>query len=149
MFFLREVFRSFCPLCFYPLALSEQRPKVLIVLDTHCRRSSACPRRLGAGMTATLTHQPLPEIWHNISSGASRGSLHGGASFKVEKGHLAAWKSENSRRLWLSEIPCWKIRERPPGLINHVLTVLVFRSWVLVTPHLPSFIQEPQSVPLA
>ena len=29
-------------------------------------------------------------------------------------------------------------RERPPGLINHVLTVLVFRSWVLVTPHLPS-----------
>ena len=39
--------------------------------------------------------------------------------------------------------------ERPPGLINHVLTVLVFRSWVLVTPHLPCFIQEPQSVPLA
>ena len=40
-------------------------------------------------------------------------------------------------------------REPPPGLINHVLTVLVFRSWVLVMPHLPSFIQEPQSVPLA
>ena len=29
------------------------------------------------------------------------------------------------------------------------LTVLVLRSWVLVTPHLQSFVQEPQSVPLA
>ena len=45
--------------------------------------------------------------------------------------------------------PLTIIRERPPGLINDVLTVLVFRSWVLVTPHFPSFIQEPQSVPLA
>ena len=28
------------------------------------------------------------------------------------------------------------IRERPPGLIKHVLTVLVFWSQVLVVPHL-------------
>ena len=29
------------------------------------------------------------------------------------------------------------IRERPPGLIQHVLTVLVFWSWVLLRPWLP------------
>ena len=40
------------------------------------------------------------------------------------------------------------IRETPPGLIKHVLTVLVFWSWVLVVPHLPNFLQEPQTVPL-
>ena len=32
--------------------------------------------------------------------------------------------------------------------MKHVLTVLVFWSWVLMAPHLPSFIQEPQIVPL-
>ena len=31
----------------------------------------------------------------------------------------------------------WNIRERPPGLIQHVLTVLVFWSWVLLLPWLP------------
>ena len=45
--------------------------------------------------------------------------------------------------LW---VPLTFVRERAPGLINHVLTVLVFQYWVLVTPHLPSFIQMPQSV---
>ena len=30
-----------------------------------------------------------------------------------------------------------KFRGRPPGLINHVLTVLVFRSWVLAMPPPP------------
>ena len=30
-----------------------------------------------------------------------------------------------------------KIRETPPGLIQHVLTVLVFWSWVLLRPRLP------------
>ena len=40
------------------------------------------------------------------------------------------------------------ISERPPGLIKHVLIVLVVWSGVLAMPHLPSFIQEPQIVPL-
>ena len=40
-------------------------------------------------------------------------------------------------------------RGRHPGLINHVLTVLVIRSCVLATPHLPGLIQVPQSVSLA
>ena len=35
-----------------------------------------------------------------------------------------------------------------PGLIKHVLTVLVFWSQVPLVPHLPSFIQEPQIVAL-
>ena len=31
----------------------------------------------------------------------------------------------------------WQFRERPPGLLQHVLTVLVFWSWVLLLPQLP------------
>ena len=33
------------------------------------------------------------------------------------------------------------VRERPPGLINHVLTVVVFLSWVLAVPPPPELIQ--------
>ena len=33
-----------------------------------------------------------------LSSGASGGSLHGGASFKVEKAHFAAWKKSPEKR---------------------------------------------------
>ena len=32
---------------------------------------------------------------------------------------------------------CQIVRERPPGLLQHVLTVLVFWSWVLLRPRLP------------
>ena len=34
-------------------------------------------------------------------------------------------------------LPDSDFRERPPGLIQHVLTVLVFWSWVLLLPRLP------------
>ena len=42
-----------------------------------------------------------------ISSGASGDSLHGGASFRVEKAHFAAWKKgpENSKN---------EVKLRPP-----------------------------------
>ena len=70
----------------------------------------------------------LPREFTPNSSGAAGGSLHGRASFKVEKAFLlhgrvrrtakmksncvpllcGAPLSENSRRLWLSEIRCWK-----------------------------------------
>ena len=54
--------------------------------------------------------------------------------------------SFSSRIAWFSVfLFFW---ERPPGLIKHVLTVLVFWSGVLVMPHLLSFVQEPQIVPL-
>ena len=42
--------------------------------------------------------------------------------------------------------PSPKIREIPPGLLQHVLTVLVFWSWVLLLPRL--LVSEPQIVPL-
>ena len=41
-----------------------------------------------------------------------------------------------------------KIQGRPAVLIQHVLTVLVFLSWVLVLPGPSSFVSEPQIVPL-
>ena len=35
---------------------------------------------------------------NSFSRGVSGGSLHGGASFKVEKGHFAAWKKGPENR---------------------------------------------------
>ena len=48
----------------------------------------------------------------------------------------------NIARSWTTKIspPEWNfqaIRERPPGLIQHVLTALIFWSWMLLLPQLP------------
>ena len=72
-----------------------------------------------------------------ISSGASGGSLHGGASFEVEKAHFAAWKNKGPETVpppealydnivgwgWVSECGCaiyvprqltgWQFRAAP------------------------------------
>ena len=49
---------------------------------------------------------------------------------------------------WVAKQPGCCSQRKPPGLIKHVLTVLVFWSQVLVPPHLPNIIQEPQIVRL-
>ena len=49
-------------------------------------------------------------------------------------------QQDSSKRWWRSrsESGCQSpIRETPPGLLQHVLTVLVFWSWVLLLPRLP------------
>ena len=61
-------------------------------------------------------------------------------TFRARKaGNVALKSPQISQRQFgdLATFPAFKTRERPPGLIDHVLTVLAFWSWVLLRPWLP------------
>ena len=96
---------------------------------------------LGTGLAVPPLVQIIINSWHDHSRSCSPCAC----SFKYQSTSSLSTTSSFARspgsslpcRLLCVNSLCLNFRERPPGLIQHVLTVLVFWSWVLLLPQLP------------